>query len=77
MEILIYKNPFGEIPKQDNPQTHGDKSICICLIDGSDGEYETYEIIETSIEGVEHAMKRGVAYGLENAELMAKGLTTK
>ena len=70
MEKLTYKQPFDEIPKQDNPQECGDKTICICLMDGIDVGHETYEIIKT---GGKKAERLGLAYGLKNAEKFVSG----
>ena len=68
MEILIYKHPFNEIPKQDNPQEWGDETICICLTGGIDGEFESYDLIKT---GGKHQLKIGTANSLEIAEKFA------
>lgn len=66
-EVIIYTFPFNQIQQQDIPED----TICVCLIDSIDGEYETYEIIQTI--GIK-AKKLGKAYGIDSANMLAENI---
>lgn len=54
-EVLVFETTFEEIPEQDNPQTHGDSSIIVCVSKetityGETVEIPWYDIIQTTDE---------------------------